>query len=229
MTESDRALGGVGATGGTTVATIDALGDRLLDAAAEVFAERGYDGAGVAEIARRAGVTTGAIYSRFAGKADLLAAALDARTLDEFDELFADHRFEGRMEDILTVAGSQLIKRDPDPTQALLLEAFVAARRDPLVAELLRRRIQDRRTSLANIIEAAKASGGIDEELDTEALVTFCHSVGFGFLLFEALDISLPAPGAWEQLIARLVAATGDRSTPRSTSSQPHQPEQKES
>ena len=39
--------------------------DLLIDAAAEVFAERGYDGAGVAEIARRAGVTTGAIYSRY--------------------------------------------------------------------------------------------------------------------------------------------------------------------
>ena len=56
----------------------DEIGLRLLDAAAEVFAERGYEGAGVAEIARRAGVTTGAIYSRFTGKADLLAAALDA-------------------------------------------------------------------------------------------------------------------------------------------------------
>ena len=38
---------------------------RLLTAAAEVFAEKGYDGAGVAEIARRAGLTTGAIYSRY--------------------------------------------------------------------------------------------------------------------------------------------------------------------
>jgi len=185
-----------------------------------VFAERGYDGAGVAEIARRAGVTTGAIYSRFAGKAELLAAALDARTLDEFDELFADHRFEGRMEDILTVAGSQLVKRDPDPTQALLLEAFVAARRDPHVAELLRRRINDRRASLTNIIVAAKASGGIDDELDTDALVTFCHAVGFGFLLFEALDLPLPAPGSWEQLIARLVAATGARSSGHSSTAQ---------
>jgi AcrR family transcriptional regulator len=208
-------------------ASSDALGDRLLSAAAEVFAERGYDGAGVAEIARRAGATTGAIYSRFAGKADLLASALDARTLDEFDELFADHRFEGRMEDILTVAGSQLVKRDPNPTQALLLEAFVAARRDPQVADLLRGRILDRRASLTNIIEAAKASGGIDEALDTDALVTFCHAVGFGFLLFEALDLSLPSPGSWEQLIARLVAATSGRPSPTSTETDKPDPSHK--
>ena len=49
----------------------DELTERLLQAAAEVFAENGYEKAGVAEIARRAGVTTGAIYSRYSGKAEL--------------------------------------------------------------------------------------------------------------------------------------------------------------
>jgi AcrR family transcriptional regulator len=206
----------------------DLLGERLLDAAGAVFAERGFDGAGVAEIARRAGVTTGAIYSRFTGKADLLVAAIDARTSDEFDELFADHRFEGRTEDIIRVAGSQLVNRDPDPGEALLLEAFVAARRDPQVADLLRRRMYDRRASLTQVIEAAKDGGGIDDRLDTEALVAFCHAVGFGFLLIEALGLSRPDPGAWEQLITRLVAAAGDRSlhpdAPRATGTPPSPP-----
>jgi len=185
----------------------DEIGLRLLDAAAEVFAERGFEGAGVAEIARRAGVTTGAIYSRFTGKADLLASALDARTPDELEALFADHRFEGRAEDILTVVGGHLVDRTPTSGEPLLLEAFVAARRDPVVAALLRERMGERHDRLAEIIEAAKAGGGISAELDTEALVTFCHAVGFGFLLFEAFDAPLPAAAPWEQLIAHLVTA----------------------
>src|SRR3954471_5996047 len=49
---------------------------RLLDAATEVFIEKGYEGTRVAEIARRAGLTTGAIYGNFGSKADLLTAAL---------------------------------------------------------------------------------------------------------------------------------------------------------
>ena len=57
----------------------DPTRDRLLTAAAEVFAEKGYDGAGVQEIARRAGFTTGAIYGRFRGKAELLLAAIEAQ------------------------------------------------------------------------------------------------------------------------------------------------------
>lgn len=199
----------------------DPIGERLLDAAAEVFAERGYDGAGVAEIARRAGVTTGAIYSRFSGKADLLVSALDARTSDELDALFADHQFAGRAESILTVAGSHLVDRTPTMGEPLLLEAFVAARRDPAVASMLRERIAERDARLAEIMEAAKASGGISRDLDTQALVTFCHAVGFGFLLFEALDVELPAPAPWEQLIAHLVSALGAGATPDPTTT-PH-------
>src|SRR2546423_12886689 len=46
--------------------------ERILAAAADVFAERGYEGAAVSDIARRAGFTTGAIYGRFRDKAELL-------------------------------------------------------------------------------------------------------------------------------------------------------------
>src|SRR3954452_4803748 len=116
----------------------DATRDRLLDAAASVFAERGYDRAGVQEIARRAGLTTGAIYGRFSGKAELLQAAIEARTSDEFDELFAQHRFDGDASDLLQTVGAHLVT--PGETtgeEALLLDAFVAARRDPDVRTLL--------------------------------------------------------------------------------------------
>ena len=45
---------------------------RLLDAAVTEIAERGPDRATVAAIARRAGLTTGALYARWPGKRDLL-------------------------------------------------------------------------------------------------------------------------------------------------------------
>ncbi len=193
----------------------DPLGDRLLEAAAAVFAERGYDRAGVAEIARRAGVTTGAIYSRHAGKAELLVAALECTATDELDSLFADHRFEGRAEDVLAIAGSHLVQRSStaDRGSALLTEAFVAARRDPAVAELIRSHVCERHHRLRDVIEAAKQSGGIGTELDTEALVTFCHALGFGFLLLEAADVPLPDAMPWERLIAHLIAALATEPT----------------
>lgn len=193
----------------------DPTRDRLIEAAAAVFAEKGYDGAGVQEIARRAGFTTGAIYGRFRGKAELLFAAIEAHTTNELEQLFAEHRFDGRVTDILTTVGSHLVTEPFDDGQALLLEAFVAARRDPEVAELMRELLQHRATTFAALVEDAKASGLVVTELDTEAIVRFCHAVGFGFLLFGAIDLEQPAAGPWEQLIAQLVRALGDPVVPR--------------
>src|ERR1044071_1206520 len=127
----------------------DPIRVKLIAAAAEVFAEKGYDRAGVAEIARRAGYTTGAIYGRFTGKAELLLAAIEFRSDSELDTLFNQHRFEGKVTDILTTVGSHLVTDDIDENGALLLEAFVAARRDPEVREMLQASLDLRGDRLA--------------------------------------------------------------------------------
>lgn len=51
----------------------------LIDAAWEVILERGIAGASLDVIARRAGMTKGAVYSNFAARADLLAAVREAK------------------------------------------------------------------------------------------------------------------------------------------------------
>lgn len=49
----------------------------LLDAGRRLFAEHGYGGVGVGEIAQAAGVTTGAIYHQFGSKEGLFVAVYD--------------------------------------------------------------------------------------------------------------------------------------------------------
>ncbi len=194
--------------------TDDPIRAKLIAAAAEVFGEKGYDGAGVAEIARRAGYTTGAIYGRFSGKAELLLAAIEARSENELDTLFNEHRFEGKVTDILTTVGSHLVTDELGPESALLLEAFVAARRDPEVRHLMQAALDLRGDRLADLVTEAQATGAIDPALDREAVVRFCHAVGFGFLLFRAVDLKLPEAGPWEDLIARLVEALDTSAAP---------------
>jgi AcrR family transcriptional regulator len=188
----------------------DRTRDRLVAAAATVFAEKGYDRATVQEIARLAGFTTGAIYGRFQGKAELLLAAIEAQSDDEFEQLFAEHRVGGKPTDILTTVGSHLVVDEFDSGQALLFEAFVAARRDPEVAVMLRRVVEQRRETLTELVEEAKGTGGIDPALDTLSIVRFCHAVALGFLLFGAVDLRRPRPEPWEVLIARLVDAVAE-------------------
>jgi len=61
----------------------DASRQRILDAAIELFSQKGYAGTGVQEIARRSGIEKAALYWHFGSKESLLAAVLD-RTDAEF-------------------------------------------------------------------------------------------------------------------------------------------------
>ena len=51
--------------------------DRLTDVALSVFAERGYDGATMDDVARAAGITKAAIYHHVSGKEALLERGLE--------------------------------------------------------------------------------------------------------------------------------------------------------
>jgi AcrR family transcriptional regulator len=184
------------------------VADRLIAGAAEVFAERGYDGAGVAEIARRADLTTGAIYSRYSGKAELLIEAIDAYSTDEFDELFAQHELVGHATEIIETVGAHLVNRENGVERPeLLLEAMVTARREPEVAARLGRHLAQRADQLGVLVEEAKLDGSVDPDLDTASIVRFCHAVSLGWCLVEALGLDMPEAEPWTRLIARLVGA----------------------
>src|SRR4051794_5049773 len=57
--------------------TRDQRRSRILEAAAAVFSERGYEAASVEEIAATAGITKPVIYHHFASKRDLYVALLE--------------------------------------------------------------------------------------------------------------------------------------------------------
>src|SRR5437867_12636083 len=56
--------------------------ERLVAAAERVFLKKGYHEASLAELARAAGYTTGAVYSNFSGKEHLALAVLERRMVD---------------------------------------------------------------------------------------------------------------------------------------------------
>jgi len=60
---------------------------RLLDAALQVFAERGFNGASLDEVAAAAGLTKGAIYSNFASKDELFFAMMSDQALKRLETI----------------------------------------------------------------------------------------------------------------------------------------------
>lgn len=63
--------------------------EQILEAAAAVFAEKGYQRATVKEIAARAGIAPGTIYLYFENKRDLLLAIADRLIAHPVDEMLA--------------------------------------------------------------------------------------------------------------------------------------------
>ena len=56
--------------------------DALLDAVDELVAERGWSACSLQAVTRRAGLTTGAVYSAFGSRGALLAASVERRSAD---------------------------------------------------------------------------------------------------------------------------------------------------
>ncbi len=182
--------------------------ERLLEAAIATFADKGFERAGVAEIARRAGFTTGAIYSRWTGKQEMLLDAVDLAMSAHLAELLAGGRAVNAPE-VLASLGADLLDDDPHDEQrrAVVVEAFAVARRDPGFSDMLARRFSQQECRLAEVIEAGRREGLIDPALSTHAVVTLCNAIGLGFVLLRSLDRPLPDADGWNTLVRRLIAA----------------------
>jgi AcrR family transcriptional regulator len=106
---------------------------RLIEAAAEVFARRGFHAASVEEIAREAGATTGAIYSNFAGKQDLFLAVFEEHLVTQIRD-YTETFSRGRNLDERARGGADhwmARVRDDPAFFPLYVEAWAYAVRDP--------------------------------------------------------------------------------------------------
>jgi AcrR family transcriptional regulator len=123
----------------------------VLDAAARVFAQRGYAASSVEQIAAAAGFSKGAVYSNFASKDDVFFALLDARSVER-RALVADG--DGGA-DAAEIARRVVAANDADEGWLLLLIEFWShAARD----EELRERFDAHRAPLRAELAAAIAA-----------------------------------------------------------------------
>lgn len=188
-----------------SIERVDVTTQQLLDAAIDVFSERGFESAGVAEIARRAGYTTGAIYSRWAGKREMLVAAVDVVMSHHLLHLLGGTSLSAP--EVLASLGADLVVADDRSSRALLLEAFVTARRDPEFGAMLERQLADEESRLSEVVVTGQRDGHIDPDLSTEAIVTLCQAIGLGFILLRVVDRPLPSADGWNSLVEHLISA----------------------
>jgi len=166
-----------------TTARRQATRDRLLEAATEVFAEEGLQGASVEAICSRAGFTRGAFYSNFGSKEELFLALLErellrrARDLEEKTEalspaLRADQGLIDPDRAAEYIAEFLLPGNDAVEWHMLETEFALLAMRNPASARNYIELIGRSHAGMATLVEAAIGAAGRRFTLPAEHAVT---------------------------------------------------------
>jgi TetR/AcrR family transcriptional repressor of uid operon len=184
--------------------TVDETRDRLVDAATQVFAEQGYDGARTSEIARRAGLSTGAIYSQYETKAELLLEAIRCGAPSELQRLLEGDG-EGRtLPDVFEMLGVGLPERSGN-VASIIVEALVASRRDTRVAEVLAGAANEREAVLSRLIDHGQKTGEVAPDLPPDAVAHLCLMLVLGNVVAQTIGLAPPEHDEWATVIGRLV------------------------
>jgi AcrR family transcriptional regulator len=182
---------------------------RLLEAAARVYARRGFAGATLDEVAAEAGFTKGAVYAHFGSKENLLLALLQehlAGQIAEQLELFDRERATWER----PLAGSdswmERLREDPDPFR-LFVELWSYAQRDENLRRRLASGLDALRTTFARFAADSSADAGI--QVSAAANEQFANallglSLGLGLLgLADPDAVPVPLLGVVASILIR--------------------------
>lgn len=134
----------------------------LLDAAARVFAQRGFREASVDEVAAQAGFSKGAVYWHFETKDDLFFALLEERVDPPIEEMVELLHSAPPEQDMAPEASRRFLEFLARERQTILLEQeyWMLAARDPELRARLAARDARLRSALAKALDARAAHLG---------------------------------------------------------------------
>jgi TetR/AcrR family transcriptional regulator, repressor for uid operon len=189
--------------------------DRLLRAAYDLLLTDGYLAATVGAVARRARLTTGAVYSNFVNKHEMLVEAVlghwsrspRAAPLHLYGD--RDERDVRSDLDRLAEALAAHLAAPPQPEHRLMTEVTGTAIRDADAEGVLRGGLERIMAFAGRAIDEAKADGVVDPHLSTEALVTVVVSLYLGAITTKSFGLDQPDLGGVRELLSSLTATHG--------------------
>lgn len=182
---------------------------RLLRAASEVFAARGYDRATLDDVAAAAGLTKGAIYSSFAGK-DELFYALMAERIGERLSLVKEAVDHGGSPDALTSeigdGLAALISNQAD-WHLLFIEFWGRAVRNPSLRQEFALHRRAARAAIARSLEQQAAEAGVDLPAPAEQLAVAVLALSNGIAIEQLADPETVDPATFGVILGLLLAS----------------------
>ncbi|HTD58841.1 MAG TPA: TetR/AcrR family transcriptional regulator [Solirubrobacteraceae bacterium] len=185
----------------------------LIEAAASVFARRGFQAARVEEIAEEAGYSHGAVYSNFAGKEELFLAVFEQYMSERIEEVAGATEVEGTFAQRAQAAADQWMQRfsDDRATFLLHLEFMIHAARTPHLSAQLGQRMAALRLEIEQRLIDREAQRKVPLPLPPAELALIVRALGIG-LAVEALnqpgELDTRLYGNFVALIAMLLETT---------------------
>lgn len=148
----------------------EARREAILAAAARAFAAKGFQGAGVAEIATAADVAPANLYRYFPAKDAMVQAIVTAQRREIAALRAISEAGRGPRAALLTFAAALARRAAAPAMSALWLEILAEAARNPAIARLLREDDHELRTAFVSLTQSAIGAGEIRPGVDTESV-----------------------------------------------------------
>lgn len=164
---------------------------QLIDAAAKVFARRGFAAASLDEVAEEAGLTKGAVYSNFASKEELFQAVIDDRLNEPMLQLADVIETSSGTSEEHAMAGARMFVDIVQKEREVFLLAFefnIHVARHPELAPDATARYRKQIAAVADVISEHSKRSGIEPPLPPEQMAIAAEALSQGMALQQIAD-----------------------------------------
>ncbi len=176
---------------------------RIVAAAERLFAERGYGEVSMPQIAAASGVTAGAIYKHFEGKADLFFEVVRRAVVATPGAPSAIGPDVAGLAALVAGYTASRARR----LRQMAVEVHYASARHPAVRRLLRRAVDGQIDDIADGVRGAQAAGEIDPSLDADLAGAAVMTFIMGLMHAETLTPRLVGDRRWRAFVEARIAA----------------------
>lgn len=184
--------------------------EKLLRAAAEVIAEKGYRAASLDEIAERAGLTKGAVYSNFDSKEDLFFAVVEKFSVSPDLSMFADPAtsFPDQLRAFALSVARLAASPDVRFQLPLELEFALLAGRDERARATAKTHHRFGRRSVAAFFELRAAESDIQLPMPAEEFATALIALLRGLMQQQLIEPEAVSPELFADAVSLLFGAS---------------------
>ncbi|WP_433475611.1 TetR/AcrR family transcriptional regulator [Spirillospora sp. CA-142024] len=179
----------------------------VMDAAITLFAQHGYGGTSLEQVAAAAGLTRGAVYSNFTGKEELLLALLGETVAQRIERIARAVAPTQTLREQTRQIGEVMIGelRDGPERHLLFVQFWLKAVHDPDARAFLNAHREECCVVVATALEEHAARWGFELSLPAADLALGLVSLFNGFGLEHLVDPETATPELFDRLVTALV------------------------